>query len=268
MLSSLWPFQSPATHEAVSAIIREHSTNKTDVREAVLGSLDLSGVETVLDLGCGFGFMAEALAERVAPDAFVLGVDMWPGNEQPFLERVTAAGRRGRFLCAQVGSRFPFPCPDRSYDLVVSSYSLYFFVEALPEVARVLRPDGRFLVVTHSEEGFTGLLSAIGLEDQETPVRELSRKFSAENGRRQLRKRFRKVTRRDYRNYLRFKPEHENEFLAYLRFKLPLLVDGAQQGDELPPALAASAAKALARWGGIVIEKNDAAFCCRGPRCR
>lgn len=266
MASSLWPFQSPETHEAVSAIIREHSTNKTDVREAVLANLDLAGAEAVLDLGCGFGFMTEAVARCVAPNAFILGVDMWAGNEQPFLERVGAAGRRGRFLCAQVGSTVP--CPDRSYDLVVSSYSLYFFLDALPEVARVLRPGGRFLVVTHCERSFVGLLHAAGLEDQETPLRALSRKFSAENARRQLEEWFGEVTRRDYRNSLRFRPEHEDDLLDYLRFKLPLLVPDAQPGDELPEAIADSAKTTLARRGEIVVEKNDAAFCCRGPRCR
>jgi SAM-dependent methyltransferase len=260
----LWPFQSPDTHEFVSAIIRRRSTNPIDVREAVLGDLDLSFARQVLDLGCGFGFMAEALAPRVAPDATLVGIDVWPSNERTFLERVGATGRRARFMCAKVSSEFP--CPDRGYDLVVCSYALYFFVDALPEVARVLAPHGLFLTITHSDCSFVGLLQAVGLAQDGSSLLALTRRFSAENGQELLGRWFGEVARIDYPNKLCFGPEHADEFLAYLQFKLPLLVRGATPGDDLPDGLAHSAREALTREGQVVVEKNDAAFLCRSPK--
>ena len=262
---SLWPFQCPANHETVSAIISRRSTNTTDVRETVLRNLDLSFAKNILDLGCGFGFMAEALARRVAPGARLLGVDIWPANEGPFLNRVAANGRQASFTCLQVGSKLPWP--DGSFDLVVCSYSLYFFLEVLPEVARVLAPRGLFLALTHSEDSFVGLLRATGLTFSESELLCLARRFSAENGRRHLQKWFGEVTRVDYHNCLRFQPEHLEELLTYVKFKMPLLVPGSQPGDDVPEHLERSAKASLFTLGHVIVEKDDAAFRCRSPLC-
>ena len=264
--SSLWPFEQPATHETVSAIIRRRSTNRTDVREVALAGLDLSTVREVLDLGCGFGFMAEAVARRVAPHARLAGVDAWASNEASFKERVAAAGRQASFTCLEVDSRLPWP--DRSFDLVVCSYSLYFFVNVLPEIARVLTPGGLFLTITHSEDSFIGLLGAAGLAEAGSELLALTRRFSAENGGAMLGEWFEEVDRIDYPNLLRFEAEHVEELLTLLRFKLPLLVPGAKPGDDLPDGLTRFARSSLPRMGDVVVEKNDAVFRCRGPLCR
>jgi len=249
----------------VSAIIRRHSTNRTDVREAVLGDLDLSLARNILDLGCGFGFMAEALARRAAPDARLVGVDAWASNEAPFLERVVASGRSASFECRELDSELPWP--DGSFDLVVCSYSLYFFVEILPEVTRILAPDGLFLAVTHSERSFVGLLRAAELAEDESTLLALTRKFSAESASEMLDRWFGEVTRIDYHNSLRFQAEDADEFLAYLRFKLPFLVPDSAPGEDLPEPLARLARASLARLGEVVVEKDDAAFRCRSPLC-
>ena len=91
-------FENPARHAAVSALIRSRSTNLTDVRDAVLHGLDLSGARAVLDLGCGFGFMTEVVARRVAPDAEIVGVDA--------CERPDTSSRSGRNESVVAGS-FP-----------------------------------------------------------------------------------------------------------------------------------------------------------------
>lgn len=263
--SSLWPFRCPSDHETISAIIRRRSSNTADVREAALEGLDLSSAREILDLGCGFGFMSEGVARRAAADARVTGVDVWADNEGPYLERVAATGRRARFICDTVGP--DFRCPDRDYDLVVCSYSLYFFADVLPEVTRVLKPDGLFVAITHTDRSFVDLLRAAGLEEDGTELLALSRCFSAENGGELLGHWFGQVTRIDYPNSLRFEPEHADELLTYLRFKLPFLLPGAQPGDVLPEARARFARQKLSRSGVVVVEKSDATFQCRRPRC-
>lgn len=263
--SSLWPYENPSTHETMSAIIQRRSTNRTDVRKVALGDLDLSFARSILDLGCGFGFLTEVLAERVAPDARFVGVDAWRSNETPFLQKVVAGGHSGSFICMQVDSKLPWP--QRSFDLVVCSYSLYFFVDVLPEIARVLAPHGLFLTITHSDSRLAGQLPDAGFAEAASALLSLIRRFSAENGRDFLSRWFGDITRIDYANSLRFEAEHVDELLTYLRFKLPFLVPGSKPGDDLPESLARFARDLLARSGEVVVEKNDAAFRCRRPLC-
>jgi SAM-dependent methyltransferase len=258
-------FERPSEHEAVSDIIRHRSTNDTDVREALLHGLDLSCTRAVLDLGCGFGFITEALAQRVPPEAGLVGVDACATNAEAYLARVAGAGRTGQFVCRRIEARLDWP--DHSFDLVVASYALYFFPGVLPEVVRVLAPGGLFLAVTHTEQSCRDLTRLIGLPDSDTRLLALIRRFSAENGAPMLRPWFAEVERVDYRNSLVFEAAQEDELLAYLRFKLVFLAPDGSLSNDLSAALA-RAARTLRTQGRVILEKSDAAFRCRPPLCR
>jgi len=257
-------FERPSQHEAVSDIIRRRSTNPTDVREAVLGGLDLTGARTILDLGCGFGFMCETIARRVAPDARIVGVDACPANAVPFLARVAAADRTGQFVLRHLEQRLDWP--DASFDLVVASYSLYFFPEVLPEVVRVLRPDGLFLAVTHAEASYCDLAGVIGLPESGSALLCALRRFSAERGTEQLPPWFGQVRRVEYRNSLVFEASHQDELRTYLEFKLRLVASPAAAAGVAAEGLT-PAAQLLASRGRVVLNKDDAAFQCTRPRC-
>lgn len=261
----LLSFYSPAVHEAAADIIRRNSTNPLDVREVAIEGLDLSGVEQVLDLGCGFGFFTEVLARRVSPRARLVGLDILEGNRQAFLSRVRAAGRVARFVRAEVTSILPFE--PASFDLVTSSYSLYFFVEALPEVARVLRPDGWFLVVTHNRDSFRELFRLIDLPIKGSPLSDLIERFSSENGSALLEQYFDEVERIPYSNTVRFSAGQLEDLLWYFRFKLPLLSAGAPDGA-LDEQMRMAAQAQFQNGKEIRVEKSDTIFRCRGPRCR
>jgi SAM-dependent methyltransferase len=262
---SLSSFESPTRHAAIAEIIRRRSTNRADVRAVALRDLDLASARAVLDLGCGFGFMSEALARRTASDARIVGMDACAANEQPYLERVGAAQRSGSFVCQRIDSRLDWP--DGAFDLIVASYSLYFFPEVIPEVARVLAPQGLFVALTHMQESCRGLLQAVGVCASVSHLLPISRKFSAENGRELLEPWFGQVERVEYRNSLVFEPDEHGDLLAYLRFKLPFLSPGAAPGSELPGPLWRAVQESLSRQGRVVLAKNDAAFRCRMPRC-
>ena len=119
----------------------------------------------------------------------------------------------------------------------------------------------------HSERSFLGLLQAAGLTEAASELIALMRQFSAENGRELLRPWFGQVTRVDYRNTLRFKAEHADELLTYLKFKLPFLAPCSEPGSDHPEALLHHAMASLSRLGEVVVEKNDAAFRCWSPLC-
>ncbi len=135
---SLSSFERPSWHATIAQVIRRTSTNPADVRDIALEGLELTSARSVLDLGCGFGFMSEAVARRVAPDARLVGLDACQENERPYLERLAAADRAGSFVNGRIDRTLAWPAG--SFDLILASYSLYFFPEIIPEVARVLAP--------------------------------------------------------------------------------------------------------------------------------
>jgi len=263
---TLRAFESPEAHEGIAAMIRRRSTNPGDVHETVLRGLDLSFAREVLDLGCGFGLFSEKVAPRVAPGARLTGVDACAANEAPFLERVARAGRRARFEAMHIGSTLPWR--GGAFDLVLSSYSLYFFPEVLPELARVLAFEGWAIVLTHSRRSFDGLLTAAGLDPSTNPLTALVDRFPAETAAERLGVLFETVERIHFPNTLRFAKADLDDVLVYLQFKLPLLgLDADPSAGEAPPE---PMRRAIERWlaehGGLTEDKTDAGFRCRGPR--
>ena len=88
----------------------------------------------VLDAGCGDGVFARAVA---APD--VVGID----NAPAMVERA-----RSRGVDARLGDIQELPFEDGAFDVVVSNWVLYHLPDldrGLAEIARVLRPGGRFV---------------------------------------------------------------------------------------------------------------------------
>ncbi len=209
--------------------------------------------------------MAGPLAARVAQDASFIGVDAWEANESSYLQKIADHGRSATFECMRIEAELPWP--NHSYDLVVCSYSLYFFVDIIPEIARVLAADGLLLAITHSEAGVMDGLPDAGLGHAAAGLLALVRRFSAENGRDYLSRSFGEVVRIDYVNSLRFAREHEDELMAYLRFKMPFLVPGSKPEDDLPADLLQFVESLLSRDGEVIVDKSDAAFRCRRPQC-
>jgi SAM-dependent methyltransferase len=101
---------------------------------------------TLLDLGSGTGFYTDALAPVVDT---VHAVDVDATMHEAYRER----GRPDNVVPveADVGD---VPLPDDVADAAVSVRTFHHGVaEALPEVARLLRPGGRFVVVDWSATG-------------------------------------------------------------------------------------------------------------------
>lgn len=105
---------------------------------------DWHGV-TVLDLGCGGGFMSEALARR---GARVIGID--PVDEVLVAARHHAAAE-GLAIDYRVAGGESIPLPDASVECVVCVDVLEHVADldrVLDEIARVLKPGGCFLFDT------------------------------------------------------------------------------------------------------------------------
>jgi SAM-dependent methyltransferase len=173
---------------------------------------------------------------------------------------------RSRFVCTTVDSSLDWA--DASFDLVVASYSLYFFPNGLPEMARVLRPHGVFLAVTHTESSCRAFLRALGLPESGSAFLSIILRFSAENGQERLAPWFETVERVDYANAIGFGAGDLDDLLQYLQFKLPLLSPDLEGKGDPARVLEQAARRALARSGRVTFEKGDAAFRCTRPKCR
>jgi SAM-dependent methyltransferase len=99
--------------------------------------------DEVLDLGTGTGSLAIAIA--TAADR-VTAVDISPEMLEVAAARANRAGVGN--VVFKEGSAESIPAKDGSFDIVVSSLCLMFVIDkekAAAEIARVLRPGGRFI---------------------------------------------------------------------------------------------------------------------------
>ena len=99
----------------------------------------LAGFDSVLDLGCGEGQIARQAAAGGA--SRVVGVD-------PTHNQVVEARRRGGGPCYGIADAAALPFAEASFDAVVACLVFEHIDtvdQAIAEVARVLRPEGRFV---------------------------------------------------------------------------------------------------------------------------
>jgi len=152
-------------------IIRKYM-NQTRRPEGVLGNLMISGMNTghaalakwgsgflrvddpasVIDLGCGGGSNVKALAERYT-EAKVTGLDhseLSVERSRAFNSSLISSGRC-RIVRGDVSAT---DFPDGSFDLATAFETIYFWPgleKCFSEVARILGPDGTFMIVNESD---------------------------------------------------------------------------------------------------------------------
>jgi ubiquinone/menaquinone biosynthesis C-methylase UbiE len=116
----------------------------------ILQAANITAQDRVLDLGCGIGNILIALAERIAFSHPPVGVDVSPDLIRIGEHEIARAAMQDR-IRLQVAPATRLPFEDGSFDVVLTSHVLkHLDDEALltsfREVARVLRPGGRFLL--------------------------------------------------------------------------------------------------------------------------
>jgi SAM-dependent methyltransferase/predicted kinase len=125
---------------------REIDHRFAPVVAGVLARAALRDGERVLDLGTGTGAVAEGAAGTVGPNGEIIGLDISPAMLALATARADALGL-GNVRYVE-GRAEAIPAPDASFDVVLASLSLMFVVDreaAAREIARVLRPGGRFV---------------------------------------------------------------------------------------------------------------------------
>src|SRR5919199_5453686 len=107
----------------------------------------LHDAERVVDVGSGAGIDSLIAARMVAPDGYVVGVDMTPAMLAKARASAGESGLGNVEFCH--GFAEELPVPDDWADVVISNGVLNLFPDkaaGLREMARVLKPGGRLQV--------------------------------------------------------------------------------------------------------------------------
>jgi ubiquinone/menaquinone biosynthesis C-methylase UbiE len=124
------------------------------LRERTLDAAGITAGEQVLDVGCGTGTLTLAAKKRVGAKGSVRGVDASP---EMIARAKTKAEQDGVPVIFETAAAQSLPFPDAAFDVVLCSLALHHLPEgaratALAEMRRVLKPDGRVLIVEFSRE--------------------------------------------------------------------------------------------------------------------
>ncbi len=110
-------------------------------------AVDARPGERVVDIGCGIGDELIAFAELVGPQGEAIGIEPNPGIRAEAARRAEAAGSIARFID---GEAYRLPFDDSTVDVVRCERVWQHIDEpdrAASEIARVLRPGGRAVVI-------------------------------------------------------------------------------------------------------------------------
>jgi SAM-dependent methyltransferase len=116
------------------------------VVEQVITRAALQPGQHVLDLGTGTGSVALQAASLIVPGGEVLGVDISPEMLAVAQQRAAAGGLTN--VRVREGRAEAIPAEDGHFHVVLASLSLMYATDrasAAREIARVLRPGGRFV---------------------------------------------------------------------------------------------------------------------------
>ena len=127
--------------------------------EAALAALVPQGTGRLLDIGTGTGRVLELLAPKVRQ---ALGVDA--SKAMLALARSRLARADLAHCSVRLADMYRLPLADASYDMAVLQMVLHYAEEpasAVAEAARVLRPDGRLIVIDLADHGRADLAAKL-----------------------------------------------------------------------------------------------------------
>lgn len=136
------------------AFLRAMNESHSSMTDWGLTHVGIKNDFTILDVGCGGGKTVEKLA-AAATDGMVFGIDYAEGS-------VAASQARNRQLikasrvAIQKASVSELPFPDNKFDLVTAVETQYYWpnlLEDMRQILRVLKPDGRLIVIAETYKG-------------------------------------------------------------------------------------------------------------------
>lgn len=142
-----------------SALVQgDGKTSADSIYLEAIGLLNISKDDHVLELGCGFGRSVPALCQAAAQ---VTAVDI--SDEMIAIARAECSEANVTFV---VSPSEDLPFPDDSFDVILcfAAFDAMYQTEALLEISRVTKPNGRVLITGKSDDYFDDDLPAYQAE--------------------------------------------------------------------------------------------------------
>ena len=144
---------------------------KIELRDGIIGALELKGDEKVLDVGCGRGLLVIGAAKKLSGKGKATGVDIWQADDlsnnsaERALANVKAEGMADRTRI-ETADATALPFAAATFDVVVSGLCVNNIpspegrAKALEEIYRVTKPGGKIAIFDtyHSRHPFFGYL--------------------------------------------------------------------------------------------------------------
>ena len=105
--------------------------------------------DCVLEVGCATGTLSLAAKRQAGPIGSVFGIDIIPGMIEVSKKKAAQAKLDVTF---QLGNIEDIPFPSENFDIVMCSFMIFHMSEkvrnkGIEEIYRVLKPQGKFLVI-------------------------------------------------------------------------------------------------------------------------
>jgi len=261
-------------HQRIGKIILEQSTNPNPLSSIVYKGISFTDKINIADIGCGYGRCINYISELVPKDSEYIGIDPLESNRTTFLNATNTAGFSGKYICGNADRISEFP--DNYFDLILCNFSLYFFIETLPNIVKKLKSKGLFITITHSTNSLYELLKDLQVVlniDHSSTWDELGSEqvldnFNAENGLELLQPYFKEIEKIDYYNSLEFYNNDIDKLFDLLQFKKTSLIHHNDYADfiktkEFDDKLRNTVNTKINELGKYVLNKDDAIFKCR-----
>ena len=241
--------------DARIAIHQRFSINPQGWFNWVFDTLAKSPAESkILELGCGSAEMWKDCANRIPADWAITLTDLSDGMLDAAWRSLITLGRGFKFEKVDAQS---IPYDDKTFDVVIANHVLYHVPDreqALTEIKRVLKDDGRLIATTvgntHMQEMYQ-LLKRVNTNPRPDMF---VNPFTLENGLGQMQKVFSQVKRAQYADSLEV--TEIDPLIAYIRSSISTTDLSEEKLDELKKDLSA----ALKKEGKIFITKDSGLF--------
>lgn len=143
--------EKPQGEDGFKLLERMNGGHHEDLSLWGLSFLPVSEADRILEIGCGGGANIARLLER-APHGHVTGVDYSTVSVQASSNHNQAAIDEGRCTVLE-GNSSALPLPDSAFDVATAFETTYYWdlQTAFPEVKRVLKPGGLFMICNEDD---------------------------------------------------------------------------------------------------------------------
>ena len=173
---------------------RDFSTSQQPFPRWVFDQFDFKETTSILDVGCGPGYLWVENRARVHHEWEIVLADRSFGMLAEAQKILQQGGLK--VWCLNSDAR-ALPLDERIFDIVVANHMLYHVEDrpgVLREICRVMKPEGRLYAATNGREHLREIRELIEGFDLDSSIWAHHNAFSLENGEAQLRGSFDRVS--------------------------------------------------------------------------